>query len=184
MGWTSFHMKQPIKNWFKDQWDYPDSHYEVIDSVLVSFTRLYGAVKDKRDGSVFCAVFLISWSPKDYYNFSYKDMSEFAGPVVIDCPEKIFKLLTPLNDEDDPNGWARNWRKKVENYHVKRKLLKKKDVIIKTKEPIEFVDGEKYQYFKKEGKRMLGGNLIDGKFKNDGFVHIRNFASRFDFELI
>lgn len=124
MGWTSFRMTGSVKEWFSKEWDYVDSDYEVLDSALVKRNTLYGAVKKKSTGEVFCAVFLIRWS-RDYYNFSYKDITEHSGPCQHDCPKKIMKLLTPLNDENVPNHYARDWRERVENYWASRITMNK-----------------------------------------------------------
>lgn len=169
MGWTSFSMREPVKDWFKSSWDYENSDYEVIDSALVNRTTLYGAIRKKSTGMIFCAVYLVQWS-KGYYNFSYKDMTEFSGPCEIDCPPKIFKLLTPLNDEQDPNGWAREWRLKVARLLDNRKKLSK-GYVIKLPEPIAFSNGYSYQYFLRIGKRFYTTKKNDdGKFVKDLWV--------------
>ena len=162
MGWTSFNMKGNVKDWFKRQW-VEGQAYEVLDVALVQRNTLYSAVKEKTTGEIFCVVYLVRWS-RDYYNFSYKDMTEFAGPNVIDCPERIFKLLTPLNDENDPNGWARGWRKKVEEYYTKRKQLKG-NTVFKTDVPVRFTNGSEYQYFEKIGRTICAGIMIENKFR-------------------
>ena len=41
MGWTSFRLNEPIKVWFKNQWE-SSNKYIVLDSGLVHFTTLYG----------------------------------------------------------------------------------------------------------------------------------------------
>ncbi len=146
MGWTQFTMHEPIAKWFKDQWS-ASSDYECIECSLVKFHTIYGAIRIKKTGEVFCAVYLVRWGKGYQYNFSYKDMSEFSGPGVRDCPEKIYKLLTPLTDENDPNGWAREWRKRVEEYHIARKVAIKGN-LFKTHEPVHFA-GRDYQYFKR-----------------------------------
>lgn len=179
MGWTSFPMHKPVKEWFKEEWG---NDYEVVDSALVNRSTLYGAIKKKSTGLIFCAVFLIRWSRSEY-NFSYKDMSEFSGPSVINCPQRIIKLLSPLNDENDPNGWAREWRKKVEDFHQKRNTIKKsKDKIFKTTSPVNFTNGCSYQYFKKIGRTLIAGILCDNNF--EGRCRVRLNLSDFDFELI
>jgi hypothetical protein len=182
MGWTSYNMNKPIKEWFKDQWDYDDSDYEVLDSALVKRQTLYGAVKQKSTGEIFCAVYLIRWT-RGYYNFTYKDMTEFAGPVEYECPPKIFKLLTPLNDENDPNGWARKWRGKVEKLHETRKRLSK-GAVIKLKEPVKFTNGKSYQYFLRRGKRFyVAEKGFNGKYYAGIWVRY-NPLLYFEFDLI
>ncbi len=165
MGWTSFSMRgQSVKNWFKREWEYEGSKYELIDSAFVKRQTLYGAIKQKETGEVFCAVFMVRWSPKSYYNFSYKDMTEHVGPYEHDCPKKIMKLLTPLNDENDPNGWARAWRERVANYWASRDKINSGDVI-KTENPISFTSGSEYQYFQKSGRNTWAGIMIENEFR-------------------
>lgn len=161
MGWMSFPMHDKVSNWFKSIWV---DNYEVLDSALVKRNTLYGAVKEKSTGDVFCAVYLIRWS-RDDYNFSYKPMTEHVGPYEYECPERIFKLLTPLTDENDVNGYAGNWRQKVIAYHNDRKQLRGiKNQIIKVDEPITFTNGGTCQYFKKVNKKTYGGYFNDGIF--------------------
>jgi len=172
MGWTSFSMHEPIKEWFKKEWG---EDYEVLDSALVKRNTLYGAIKKKTTGEVFCAVFLIRWS-RNAYNFSYKDMTEFSGPNECECPRRIMKLLSDLNDENDSNGWARKWRTRVNQYWKSRDTLSKnKDKIIKTDEPIRFTSGQSFQYFKKFGRNTFAGIMIGDEFKT--IVRVRlNFS--------
>lgn len=159
MGWTSFRMREPVKEWFKREWE-TGGNYEVVDSALVQRNTLYGAIKKKETGEIFCAVFLVRWS-RDVYNFSYKDMTEWAGPGAIDCPEKIFNLLTPLTGDD--NGWAAEWRENVKKFHAARKAFNK-NKIIKTEREFEFVSGHKFQYFRKDGKYVWGGWMNENEF--------------------
>jgi len=160
MGWTSFSMTLPVKVWFNDLWG---DQYEVLDSALVSRSNLYGAIRNKMTGEVFCAVFLIRWS-RGHYNFSYKDMTEFSGPNVIDCPKRIMKLLSPLNDKNDPNVWARNWRAKVEEYWNTRNTINS-GTVIKTENPIRFNSGYEYQYFKKIDRKLWAGVMVGNVFR-------------------
>jgi hypothetical protein len=153
MGWTSFNLSQPVKQWFSESWG---EDYEVLDSALVKRNTLYGAIRKKSTQEVFCAVFLIRWS-RDYYNFSYKDMTEFAGPCEVECPKRIMKLLTPLDENNSKNQFAIKWRKSVNEYWELRDMLKRKDVCIKTKNPVEFTSGARYQYFKKIGRKTYAG---------------------------
>jgi len=179
MGWTQFTMHEPIKEWFKKQWDYTDSDYEVLDSALVHRQTLYGAVRQKSTGEVFCAVYLIRWSRGYEYNFSYKDMTEFAGPCESACPPKIFKLLTPLTDENDPNGWARTWRKKVEVLHETRNKMKK-GYVIKLEEPVHFTNGSAYSMFLKKGRKYYTAIKAKEMFKGGDEKYITDVYVRFD----
>jgi len=182
MGWTSFSMRKPVKEWFKEEWS--GEMYEVIDSALVKRNTLYGAVKKKDTGEVFCAIFLIRWS-RGYYNFCYKDMTEHSGPNQIECPKKIMKLLSPLNDENDVNGWGREWRKRVEEYWNKKDTLKlNKDSIIKTKEPVNFTSGADYQYFKKDGRTLWSGFISENNNEFVPLCRVRMNLSHYEYEFI
>jgi hypothetical protein len=177
MGWTSFPMHKPIKEWFKEEWG---NKYEVIDSALVKRNTLYGAVKVKETGEIFCAVFLIRWS-RNFYNFCYKDMTEHSGPGQCDCPQRIMKLLSPLNDENDPNGWAREWRKRVNDYWTKRNTMNKnKDKVIKTKDLVSFTSGSAYQYFKKIGRTTWAGMIMENEFRP--LARVRVNLSHYEYE--
>jgi len=176
MGWISFKMNRPVKEWFKSELN---SIYEVIDIALVRRRTLYAAVKNKDTGEVFCAVYLVRWT-RGYYNFSYKGMDEFCGPVESDCPMRIFNLLSPLNDEKDPNHWARDWRERVRKYHDGKKEIK--GGIVKTSEPVSFTSGNCYQYFKKIGRRIYAGVIRDNEFQPICYVRVN--LMNYNFEII
>ena len=183
MGWLSYNMTKPVKVWFKENYEYPESDYEVLDSALVKRNTLYAAVKQKSTGDVFCAVYLVRWT-RDYNNFSYKPMTEHCGPGMRECPEKIFKLLTPLNDINDPNGWGREWRKYVENLHNIRKSLKG-NFIIEVEKPISFSNGLEYSYFKKLGKSFYAGQINKDNVTNGiTFINGIKIRNRFRNHLI
>lgn len=161
MGWCSFNLSEPVKDWFVRQWE-SNGKYQVVDSALVKRMTMYGAIRNTETGEVFCAVYLIRWS-RGYYNFSYKDLTEFSGPCVYDCPIRILKSLSPLNDTNDPNGYAREWRRKVEVYHNQRKQLKNETVVM-VSEPIEFCNGATYQFFRKTAQKVWAGVIEKGVF--------------------
>jgi hypothetical protein len=178
MGWLSFKMHKPVKEWFKEGLD---NKYEVLDSALVQRTTFYAAIKNKETGEVFCAVYLIRWSPKSWDNFCYKDMTEFSGPCQVNCPQRIMKLLSPLNDENDCNGYAREWRKRVEKYWENRNTINS-GKIIKTENPLLFRSGDEYQYFKKIGRTLWAGIMIENEFRNTCRVRVN--LSHFKYELV
>ena len=180
MGWISFSMHRPVKEWFKDEC--LGVNFEALDIAIVKRNTLYAAIKDKMTGKIFCAVYLLRWSRNNHYNFTYKPMDEFVGPCEYECPERIFKLLTPLNNKLDPNRWARKWRKRVQEYHKAREALKG-NFMFKLKEPIDFTNGETFQYFKKEGRIIFAGVLKNNMFYSRCKVRIKNLHN-FEFEKI
>lgn len=133
MGWTSYHASH-YKNGKVDRKAECDAYfleglntrwYRIVKSTLVGSVyyaavetlKKFGAkqpdgtleVKDipAEERRVWGAVFLTSVNSCDYYNFSYKDMSEDMGPGQADCPESILKLLSPTDNE-----WANEWRER------------------------------------------------------------------------
>lgn len=160
MGWTTFSMHEPVKEWFSKQWE-SNGDYEVLDSALVKRRTLYGAIKKKSTGEVFAAIYLVRWA-NGYYNFGYKDMTEHSGPYEDECPERIMNLLTPLDTEATDNGWAADWRKRVYELHAKRKSMKGVNLFI-TKDPVNFTNGYSYNTFKKIGRKIFAGTLDENK---------------------
>ena len=161
MGLMSFSMHKPVKEWFKENMN---DNLEVLDIAIVKRNTLYSAIRVKASNEVFCVVYLLRWS-KGAYNFSYKSMDEFAGPNEIECPLRIMKLLTPLNDTNDVNGWARNWRDKVYKHWDTQKKINSGKFIIKTETPVNFRNGLSFSYFKKIGKKLFAGSLqVNGIF--------------------
>lgn len=180
MGWTSFHLpKGTVKQWFKETWE-EGGNYKVLDSALVNRSTMYGAIEKTDTKEVFCAVFLIRWS-RDWYNFSYKDMTEHVGPCECACPERIMKLLTPLNESDT---YAIEWRRKVQEYWNKKSTINKisGDTIIKLTEAIKFTNGSNYQYFKKSGKRFIAGVMDNNIFKP--YLLVRFKLTNYNYEIV
>lgn len=132
MGWTSYHATYYKRNGSIDRKAECDAyfleglnrgHFEVLKSAIVG-SVYYAAVRnlkrcvgrdenggyiyeDVTNEPVWGAVFLTQTDSKDYFNFSYKDMSEDMGPCECNCPLSILKLLSPTDSE-----WALEWREK------------------------------------------------------------------------
>lgn len=179
MGWMSFSMHKPVKEWFKE---IMNDNVEVLDIAIVKRNTLYAALKVKATNEVFCVVYLLRWS-KGMYNFSYKDMSEFCGPCETECPLRIMRLLTPLNDTNDVNGWARNWRDKVYKYWDAKEKINSGKFIVKTETPVKFTNGLSFSYFKKIGKKLFAGALqANGIFAS--YCSVRFNLKYWNYELI
>lgn len=138
MGWTSYHAefykngtvdrkKEIDKLWTQaERKKYPELN--VLKSRMIGSTY-YAAIEEKEKGvvkNVFAVVVLTSVNMKDYFNFSYKEMSESAGPYRYDCPKGILDLLTYTDDE-----YAIRWRNKC-----RENIQKKKDRLTKGTLPI------------------------------------------------
>lgn len=162
MGWTSFSMRGNVKEWFKNHIEEGNT-LRVLDVAIVKYTQLYAAVEIIETKQIFAAAYMLSFSPKSYYNFSYKDMEESCGPYIDECPERILKLLSPLSDDDET--YAKNWRercwKRIEN---KKKL--KGNHIFKSNDYVSFANGFEFIYFKKEGRKIYAGKMENNLFKS------------------
>ena len=99
-------------------------YYNVLKSALVGSTY-YAAVQHlkryigedesgesqyedvpENERTTFAAIFLTSTDSRDYFNFSYKNMSDCSGPYKYDCPKGILDLLSPTDNE-----FALEWRR-------------------------------------------------------------------------
>ena len=110
MGWTSYHATHYNKNGSVNRKAECDGYfleglnrgyYEVLKSAIVG-RIYYAAVRPllKASGDeyepipeneriTFGVVMLTSTKTKDYYNFSYKIVTEDMGPAEYTCPESI-----------------------------------------------------------------------------------------------
>ncbi len=153
MGWSSLNKPKWIttKEWVKSNFTSED--YEVVD-IAAKLTEVYAAIRNTKTQEVFAVILLVHHT-RGYYNFSYKSMDEFAGPRATNCPKKILELLSPLTKENDPNGWAENWRMKCwEKIYTSADAKGKDYLIIDAK--IEFNNGSSFNCFKKvKGRRGL-----------------------------
>jgi len=75
---------------------------------------IYAAIRteNKTTGKtyVFCAVILFKNSERS--GFGYKNMDESCGPCEVDCPDRILRLLSPVEEIPGP-GYAADWRARV-----------------------------------------------------------------------
>jgi len=129
MGWTFENKSKSIsiEDFFKERFNGENDYTkrEIIACSVKNFRTAYLAYKitDKSDGGVIVVaiICLLSYRPKDIYNFGYKDMDENCGPVESKCPEKILKLLTPTDNE-----YAKVWRERCwENVRINKEKRKK-----------------------------------------------------------
>ncbi len=191
MGWTGVHKPKHTSaiDFLKNEWS-SNTDYEIIETAMNGFTSICFAVRHKKLDFVFAVVYLTSYN-KDYHNFTYKSMDEFCGPNV-NCPKKILKLLTPVEEiakkegkeieypkegeEYGGNGyyWAMQWRKRSEEaFNKKSPTSFRSGDMIKLDEPMEFKSGSYYQYFKKVGRTLYA---LDPKtLKSICIVRIRGF---------
>lgn len=163
MGWVTFHETRTATEYFTDMINSCEG-IELVDISVVNFRTAYMAVRNVKKNYVYCLVYLLHRAPNSYHNFGYKDMSEFSGPCVDDCPLRILNKLSPLNfiKEQEPEWsieYAERWRQSVLDRIKRNEVLKeatKKGYILKTKNPVSFSNGYSIQYFIKEGAKVFG----------------------------
>ena len=116
MRWT--YLRRPVK----DPVDYLRTEFtvesevlaqRVVDAARVGST-VYMAIEcgDRSTGRRYtlAGIVLIA-DGRD--GFGYKDMSECMGPYECSCPDRIMRLLSPVESLPQP-GWAAEWRARVE----------------------------------------------------------------------
>lgn len=116
MGWLYKHdpINDPVA-YLTDQYNHDGEHrtYRVLTAARVANT-VYMAVKitEKTTGNayVLAAVILISNTRK--HGFGYKDMDETMGPGECACPDRVMRLLSPIEDIPNPS-YATEWRARV-----------------------------------------------------------------------
>lgn len=136
MGWISYHAseykKGSIDRKAEIEKNFALDSYKVLKSTMVGSTY-YAAVQSDKTKDIFGYVVLTSVNNKDYYNFSYKGISEDMGPYSYDCPPSILKLLTPTENE-----YAKEWRAScLKKREAKKKL---KSLPEKTKIHVDVMD--------------------------------------------
>jgi hypothetical protein len=116
MGWLYKHdpIDDPVA-YLTDQYNHDGEHrtYRVLAAARVANT-VYMAVKIIQTTSgnsyVLAAVILISNTQK--HGFGYKDMDECMGPGECACPDRIMRLLSPIEEIPNPR-YAAGWRARV-----------------------------------------------------------------------
>jgi hypothetical protein len=189
MGWTTFNKPDSISpsQYFKQEFASEPNH-ELLDIAIVKRNTAYMAVKIKETGKVYAFVYMLTYDNKSYYNFGYKPMTEFVGPYQHECPERILKLLSPLDESNDSDGWAKKWREECYKTLERRKnkIKLSEGDIIKTVDELQFTCGGKYRFFRRAQKanrffpliELEDGNLI----KSNNYVKL--VANKYEFEIV
>lgn len=131
MGWTSQHATYykngkvdrvaEVRAYFEEGIN-ASMNYRVLKASLVGGIVYAAVERPTEDGTkVFAATFITSVDHDSYYNFSYKELDETAGPCYCDCPASILKLLTPTTCE-----FALKWREECWR-QIELKRQKRKD---------------------------------------------------------
>lgn len=165
MGWTCFREKPADVRRFltaRLTGEAGGESQKALDLAIVNLREAYTAVETiHADGrrSVWAAITLLEFHnrPNEVDQFCFKDLTEFDGPVVDRCPERILRLLTPF-ESDANHQYAVDWRRRCWT-RVSRRTLAKAATRFKAPTPIK-VGGVAFTVFEK----LPGRNLYLSKF--------------------
>lgn len=104
MGWTGYPIRrqQVTTAWIRRFFTERYQEWQVLDMARGADGVWYLAVKRTPDEPPFAIVCLTRYADGMWW---YKDMSEHEGPFYCACPERILRLLGPIDSE-----WALRWR--------------------------------------------------------------------------
>lgn len=150
MGYTSTHREKGMSDRAFFERELPTTltvHGEIQACATVG-SVFYAAVKNTDDapylpGQTWALVCIVRRT-RDYFNCTYKEMSEDCGPADARCPARILDLLSPTEVE-----YAAEWRKACRENAAKTATASKvtKGATIKFAQPIEFSNGAKLDTF-------------------------------------
>lgn len=140
MGWTSQHREQGIKN---TEFFRLADHQEYVATATVN-NVFYAAVRDTNEDRVYAMIIICQWSPKEYFNFTYKELGESAGPGYVHAPAKVLDALDPADCE-----YALTWRKQCRDRLQRRAALAKakEGARVQFNATMRFTDGSERQEF-------------------------------------
>ena len=121
------------------------------------------------NGKAVIAIVVLMKRTRGEFNFGYKDMDEFMGPVVAECPAKVLDVLSPIKPEacftkskgNTWNGlrWAAEWRAACRAGIAKRvnRLKLKEGMRVRLPNPVRFSNGltPDVFYVTKRGKQFV-----------------------------
>lgn len=116
MGWTSTHRRKgeaTNKEWFARE--YGGERVKLLDFYTHSLAEGYGLIEvtpDDGDPYRTAVAIMMDWR-NGQYNFAWKDMDETMGPNISNCPERILRRLSPveqITSGPDSRKWVQNWR--------------------------------------------------------------------------
>jgi hypothetical protein len=123
MGWTGTHKEkgQSLFDFFKRELG-----EGLIDISQKGWSTAYAAYRTK-DGKVCGFVIHIQNNPRDYFNFTYKEVDEGMGPYECECPKRILDLLSPSEDLYTGSSleYSKRWRDECRKNLERKKTLPK-----------------------------------------------------------
>lgn len=153
MGWTSLHREKGMSDRAFFEQEFPSmlgTNGRILDCASVS-NVFYAVVQNNENASyapneAWMLVVLMQRT-RDWYNFTYKEMSEDMGPCEARCPERLLTLIERLAPQ--PSEYAAEWRKNCWGNVYATKKAKKvtKGTVVYFKTPITFSNGDEVDKF-------------------------------------
>jgi hypothetical protein len=176
MGWTFGHRPKGITDlaYFRNEFDWDKG--QVVDASRRGMT-VYLAYLQKDSGLTFAIVCLTRWVRDSDYNFGYKDMDEFMGPYVADCPRRILEQLSPLESwgDEDKIAYAREWRARAWAHERRRQMAPQIKVgrILRVPYLVPFSTGKRHDIFLiTDGRRLRGLPIVPDKDSAGGATQL------------
>jgi hypothetical protein len=143
MGWTGMYRPKGLSNkeFFGRELGIEGRILDCATIGGVSYAAVDGAPKYPK----YALVILMHWSPRDYFNFRYKDMDESMGPCEHRCPTRILDLL------DEPvSEYAKEWRERCREYAKRQgeRIKLDTDRLVRFTNPVAFADGTTHKFFR------------------------------------
>ncbi|WP_294541607.1 hypothetical protein [uncultured Rhodoblastus sp.] len=176
MGWTFEYEKltkeSPAQRIARDLTFETETHKSTAVATATVGKVVYAAVRREIKNSAtsyfFCAVVLFKNSEKD--GFGTKFMDETAGPCEIDCPERIFKLLSSVAEIPD-SSYAADWRARVEAARKTRNDVRSMSPgdIVRLSHPVNFAKGpsdiDAFRFIERVGRTPIFAPLTQPNFR-------------------
>jgi hypothetical protein len=131
------------------------------------------------DGSFRWIAVVLTSKARDAYDFGYKELEEWMGPVEASCPKRIIAAASALRDPDPSNegNYAARWRKKCLD-QATAKARRKAELVhgatICLSCIVDFTDGYKGDRFVVEIVKRHGRNCTYFRAPNGSLYRIRN----------
>lgn len=102
----------------------------VIAAAPVSGT-IYAAIRheEKQTGKAYVSCAVIPFKNNARHGFGCNAMHEAMGPCEVDCPDRIMRLLSPVEDIPDPSFTA-DWRARVAARKMRRRATGKQSAAL------------------------------------------------------
>jgi len=198
MGSTSFaHLRRDTISLLKKEladensfgkWEWLD-HAERGSTVYVLIRKTPKVPEDRcpyiADDEGSYKYILVVLSERHGEHFTYKDISETAGPVEKDCPERLLNSASPFKDGQGAFGpkWRADCRARRKEVNRQKASNPKPGDTFRTLKPITFRDGTSHSEFTCRQVRHKGRNAIVYAAKDTGALY-RFRPATFGFEIL